>query len=376
VDDDSTGINLQRSLAARWLAFVSRRENYDARERSDRFLFLARGACTKDYHAFRSRPGHSGSILVPRNSFAPTVEFAMSLSSFKYDIVPIVLVGSMGVTTTIWNAFVGLQWVAPESSTMILALWVACAMTILLSKLTSFERLAEFATYVMLFSLYGMIALQLTYLTATTDLPLQDRLFAAADASLGLDWHTWTLTAFAHPFAIKVLVPVYESPPFQTLVLTGVLALCGPRGRNREFFTSMLLACFATTIISIAVPAFGPSEIFGIPGGWHAVLTELRSGDYRVPMPYIGIISFPSFHASMAVLFTAAVRGNRYLFVPTFCLNAILLIATVVIGYHYFVDVLAGVTIAFAALYCARAIYSSPPTSSRLEESLIELGEP
>jgi len=95
-----------------------------------------------------------------------------------------------------------------------------------------------------------------------------------------------------------------------------------------------------------------------------------------VPMPYIGIISFPSFHASMAVLFTAAVRGNRYLFVPTFCLNAILLIATVVIGYHYFVDVLAGVTIAFAALYCARAIYGSAPTSSRLEESLIELGEP
>ena len=61
-----------------------------------------------------------------------------------------------------------------------------------------------------------------------------------------------------------------------------------------------------------------------------------------------GIITFPSLHASLGILFAAAlwrVRGIKW---AALGLNALMLFATPAYGSHYFVDVIAGVV--FAAL--------------------------
>jgi hypothetical protein len=69
---------------------------------------------------------------------------------------------------------------------------------------------------------------------------------------------------------------------------------------------------------------------------------------------YVGIVTFPSFHASMAVLLAAATRDYRRVFVVSALVNGLMLIATVPIGYHYLVDVFAGCAIALGSLYIAQ----------------------
>ncbi|MGN7997622.1 phosphatase PAP2 family protein [Sphingomonas sp. 22176] len=63
-----------------------------------------------------------------------------------------------------------------------------------------------------------------------------------------------------------------------------------------------------------------------------------------------GIISFPSFHASMAVLFAWALWPFRLLRIVSLPLNLLMWSAAIPIGGHYVVDVLGGSLIALAAL--------------------------
>jgi membrane-associated phospholipid phosphatase len=70
-------------------------------------------------------------------------------------------------------------------------------------------------------------------------------------------------------------------------------------------------------------------------------------------MQYVGIVTFPSFHASMAVLLAASMRGYRYGFAAAVIVNILMLLATVPIGYHYLTDVIAGCAIGLGSLYVA-----------------------
>jgi membrane-associated phospholipid phosphatase len=115
----------------------------------------------------------------------------------------------------------------------------------------------------------------------------------------------------------------------------------------------MAIASIATIVVAGLLPTFGPNEAYGIPSGWHTVLTHLRAGT-QGPLPYTGIVSFPSYHASMAVILTAVTRSNRLAFVASSIVNSLMLIATVPIGYHYLVDLIAGCLIAGGALYVAQ----------------------
>ena len=69
-----------------------------------------------------------------------------------------------------------------------------------------------------------------------------------------------------------------------------------------------------------------------------------------------GIVTFPSFHAASAVLYAWAlwvVRGLRPIVI---LVNGVMLAATPLNGGHYFIDVIAGVTIAVVAIATARLV--------------------
>jgi membrane-associated phospholipid phosphatase len=213
----------------------------------------------------------------------------------------------------------------------------------------------ELATYFGLWAAFPIFGVRLNYLAATLNFPLQDRLFAHLDSVVGFDWLTWASIAWSHPIFIKLLILAYRSNIFQPFFVIAFLAIWGPRGRNRELLTSTLFAYLLTVAIFAVLPAFGPQRAFGIPSEWDSVLTALRSGTHTL-LPYVGIVSFPSFHSSMAITLAAAMRGNRVLFAAASILNGLMLIATVPIGYHYLIDVLAGVAIGLASLYAVRLL--------------------
>jgi membrane-associated phospholipid phosphatase len=69
-----------------------------------------------------------------------------------------------------------------------------------------------------------------------------------------------------------------------------------------------------------------------------------------------GIVTFPSFHATSAVLFAWALWAVRWLRPFALLVNGAMLAATPLNGGHYFIDVIAGVVIAVLSIVAARRI--------------------
>ena len=269
------------------------------------------------------------------------------------DAVPIALVAAITFGGLLWNVHAGLVWTTPGPFILvsIIAL-VFLGMGTIFSTVFSNRIIAELAIYLALWAVFPIFGIRLSYLAATLDLPLQDALFARLDALLGFDWRTTASILWSNPLFIDVLIWSYRSNLVQPLILVCAFALFGPRGRNRELLTAMIFASVATVAVFAVLPSFGPNEIYGIDSGWHTVLGQLRAGTHAV-LPYVGIVSFPSYHASMAIILTAAVRNNRAAFIVSSIVNGLMIVATVPIGYHYLIDVIAGILIAFAALAAA-----------------------
>ena len=69
-----------------------------------------------------------------------------------------------------------------------------------------------------------------------------------------------------------------------------------------------------------------------------------------------GIVNFPSFHTTLAILFVYAVRRHGWalaIFVP---LNAVMIASTVPVGGHYLVDLPAGAGVAAASIAATRSL--------------------
>ena len=69
-----------------------------------------------------------------------------------------------------------------------------------------------------------------------------------------------------------------------------------------------------------------------------------------------GIVTFPSFHAATAVLYLWALWDVRWIRPIAVLANVAMLLATPLVGGHYFVDVFAGIAVAAASITAARQI--------------------
>ncbi len=208
----------------------------------------------------------------------------------------------------------------------------------------------------------------LSYAAAATGGPLWDRTFHALDRSLGLDWVAYLRFLNDHPGLGSALSLAYRSLIPQIILVVVILGLSG-RGRAVwEFLLAFVIAGLVTILISGLVPALGTFTHFELePKDFPALnpavaylhldhLANLRNGTlHTISLTQSkGIITFPSFHAALGVLFAHALWQWRVTRWPGLGLNAMLVAATPIDGGHYFVDVGAGILIAVAAIAVAR----------------------
>jgi hypothetical protein len=120
---------------------------------------------------------------------------------------------------------------------------------------------------------------------------------------------------------------------------------------------------FATILVSGLVPAagnlFDPADYRHL---WPSIawmerdlIAGLRDGTGRVlDLSYLmGIVSFPSFHATLPVILAWAQRDVRGLRVAAPVWGAVTVLATPLFGGHYAVDVLGGLALAVPAIAVA-----------------------
>lgn len=214
--------------------------------------------------------------------------------------------------------------------------------------------------YASLWLILPVAGVHLSYLAVLSGMPLQSDTFVAMDKAIGFEWVEWARFVIAHPTLAWVTERAYLSHSFQPFVALVVITLFGPTGRNAQLVLATLIALAVVIAISSLVPSVQPALAHGIEMPADRVFAALREGRLY-DLSYVGLINFPSFHAAMAVLFTAAYLGMPRFFWPAAMLNSVMLLSIPYTGDHYLVDIPPGMAIAALAVVIARRIVPDRP---------------
>ncbi len=246
--------------------------------------------------------------------------------------------------------------VLPGVGIAALAVWVMLAKG---------ERLRAAAVAFLQMTLFTLLGVALAYAAAAGAGALRDAQLAAADRALGFDWPALRAALDGAPVLLWVFRAAYASLIAQMVVVILALAVAGRIERLRVAVCAAVLAGFVTILVAALVPAMG--NLFD-PAGYHhlpasiawqerGIITGLRDGSLRVLdlSAMMGIVSFPSYHATLAAIFVWAFRGLPWGRRGT-AWAALTIVATPVFGGHYAVDVLAGLLLAPASLWAAKRL--------------------
>lgn len=186
--------------------------------------------------------------------------------------------------------------------------------------------------------------------------PMIDPQLARMDSWAGL-----STVAAVHWMAAWPVVRLVLALAYNMILLFMVAALIIPslvgKGRwSQQFILSVTVALFVTVILFWQWPSLGPWSVEGYSPTklqWSIAqyLMELRSGaPLQLDMARAGIVTFPSFHATLALLCAVAVGSVRRLRIVSWVLMVLICVATVALGWHYFADVAAGLVVGGVAL--------------------------
>lgn len=229
------------------------------------------------------------------------------------------------------------------------------------------ERIVAALYSVLVLIGFTSAAATFSYLIASLSFPLWDAEFHRWDMAFGLDWRAYLAWLNDHPAIGFAFTLAYQSIMPQIIIICVVLGLTGRCFELSVFILAFFLSCMLCVLISGVMPAMGMYVHLGLkptdfpnlsPAAAYLHVEHmlaLRDGTYHSfnLTAAQGIITFPSFHASLAVIFLRAFWSIPWLRWPSVVLNLVMIAATPIDGGHYFVDVGAGIVIAVACLVFA-----------------------
>ncbi len=191
--------------------------------------------------------------------------------------------------------------------------------------------------------------------------PLIDAPLKAADEAIGVHLPAIVAWAEAHPRIASILQIAYDSVLPQTLVLVLLLGFLGDKLSLEGFVRQFMLVLVLTGLVFIFVPAEGPFIAYAFEPTAHqskylAELHAVRGGELTAVSlrNAEGLVTFPSFHTSWAILLIYAVRNYRFLFPISVILNSMCIAATMTTGWHYATDVIGGILMAAFVILLSR----------------------
>ena len=248
--------------------------------------------------------------------------------------------------------------------------------------------ITEATAQLLLILLFGIL---LTYAAVAFNFPYVDAELYAIDNAIGFSRHGY-LTFFAtRPWLTKTLEMAYFCMLPQFALVPAIMFFARKFALVQRMIVAVAISLLATALISVLTPSLTAfvhvdlPQMTSVPADIYTIvptMEALRDGTMRtVRLDNLeGLVSFPSFHTTAAMIFAWTLRTVRYVGFAGLVLNIALIAATPIIGAHYFIDLVGGAVIAFAAMglgqwLCHRAkadelsAISSPATDSSLAQS-------
>lgn len=216
----------------------------------------------------------------------------------------------------------------------------------------------------------------LQYLAAAWNRPLVDAYLLRADAWLGVSWPAIDRWVAAHATTRHVLNLAYMSFLPQFVLVPLVLGWVN-RSRLWQFVLQFQLTALCTVVLFGLWPAStlarhgihewmssadAMQQLFGVREGALRVLDLTQA---------TGLISWPSFHTAGALLVVWSLR-KTWFFWPIVLLDGLLIAATVLLGIHYAVDALGGMSVVGLVVVSTEYLIN-PQTGSNTRADVYQL---
>jgi membrane-associated phospholipid phosphatase len=186
--------------------------------------------------------------------------------------------------------------------------------------------------------------------------PLSDDLLIRWDLALGYDWLSAYHAVAAHPLAMEILRNAYRSFVPESAGIFVLLCFLDHEDRAWRVVSATGISLLLTAILYPFFVADAAYNHFGIHYDDHFadIIHEILNGNRVISASKIGgLVTFPSFHVTAAVLVAWAGWVVRYLRWPLLLFNLVVCASAIFIGAHYFVDVIGGAAVAAIGIYCS-----------------------
>lgn len=193
----------------------------------------------------------------------------------------------------------------------------------------------------------------LMYSAASLGVRLYDDPLMRFDEACGVSLPTIVDWARRHPGLTSALRIGYDSMLLQTALVIILLGFRSQRVPLEQFVLQFMTTALISAGVFAVMPAVGPFhgygyEMSGDQGRYVEHLMAVRDGSMTefTLQAAEGLITFPSFHTTWAILIAWAFRRDWWLAIPFGIVNIAVIISTLTTGWHYFADVVGGVVLA------------------------------
>lgn len=195
--------------------------------------------------------------------------------------------------------------------------------------------------------------------------PPADSLLAWPEMALGVT-QADAYAAAEQADILPELALIYASVGIQAKAAALWWVAVGQDSRPLWSATVALTLCVLVGLpIYVAVPAEGPAVFYGAadPGAWHADWTAMRAGPF-VADRLLGLVACPSYHIVFAYLLSRLWAGTP-MFLAAVVINVAMVLATLVIGSHYAVDLALGAMLAAGSICATELLLDGWRTDAR-----------
>lgn len=241
----------------------------------------------------------------------------------------------------------------------------------------SLEPLVRLLDALVLFTIMSVVGAVASYVIMADSHGFVDASLDHADRMMGFSAPAFYAVVQRHPWLNMLLLRAYLAFSWLPFLVFALLYRARRMDHLYRYILANGLALFATLATFCVFPAKATFAFYQGRGmlppteirSYEITIAGLRDGSLHALdfTHFDGIITFPSFHAAMAILFVwGAWPGARLWRAPLLAINILMWVSAVPIGGHYGVDLIGGTLVAAGAIALANRVSLSGRSASNV----------